>query len=778
MPAGAVSANFITEIIERDLERGAVNRVVTRFPPEPNGYAHLGHTFACNLNFALAQQYGGEFVLRMDDTNPLTERQEYVDAIRADLEWMGWRVETMRYASDDFEVMYQCAEQLIEKELAYVDSVPPEEMARLRGTVDRPGTPSPYRDRSVQENLEVFRAMRTGAHPDGAHLLRAKIDLGSPNMKLRDPGLYRILHAPHYRQGSAWCIYPLYDYAQALNDAINGVTHSLCSLEFVDNRAIYDWLLDHLEHPAFKSRPHQYEFGRRALEYTVVSKRKLRRLIETKVVGGWDDPRMPTLAAQRRRGVTPDALRAFASNIGVSRTNRTVDIGALEHAIRDDLNHRAPRVMAVLRPVRLTIQNLESDLEITMPYFPQDVVREAQDGHVPLPSGERVPAEQATRALVLTRDLYIERDDISDNPPPGYKRLTLGGRVRLRGAGVVQCTEIKSDDAGNVLEAICELLPEPQKAGGVIHWVSATHGVPFTARLYDRLFKVPNPELEAKELEDDEDSGDERDFLSFLNPDSLEETRGFIEPSVLNDPKDARYQFERNGYFWQDPVDSSPDALVFNRIITLKDNWANAVISSTTQNPNTAQGKFTVGAKHASPSQPQPTLELTAEEQAMLETLKAKGLNEADALMFARDAELRAYLEQTSDPVSSAGFVSAFGLRADAKVSPAQLSALVALVTGKSINRNTAKTVLERALETGDDPVQIIEREGLRQVSDTSSLEPIVLEVFKANPDKLEAYRGGRTGLLGFFVGEVMKRTKGAGNPGVVQALVRAKLEG
>jgi glutaminyl-tRNA synthetase len=382
-----VQPNFITEVIENDLEHKRVAGIVTRFPPEPNGYPHLGHTFACFLNYSLAQQYGGEWVLRMDDTNPLTERQEYVDAIVADLAWMGWSTPQVRYASDDFEVMHSCAVQLIEKGLAYVDSVSPIEMARNRGTVDKPGTPSAYRNRSVAENLELFASMRAGAFPDGAHLLRAKIDLANPNMKLRDPGLYRIMRATHYRQGDAWCIYPLYDFAQALNDATNGVTHSLCSLEFVDNRAIYDWLPDNLSHPALKSRPHQYEFGRRSLEYTVVSKRKLRKLLEAGFVAGWDDPRMPTIAAQRRRGVTPDAIRAFAAGIGVSRTNRTVDLGALEFAIRDDLNHRAPRVMGVLRPLKVVLTNLESEREIMIPYFPQDVVKDALDGFVPLPSG-------------------------------------------------------------------------------------------------------------------------------------------------------------------------------------------------------------------------------------------------------------------------------------------------------------------------------------------------------------------------------------------------------
>jgi glutaminyl-tRNA synthetase len=780
MSARVIQPNFITDIIDEDLEKGRVSGVVTRFPPEPNGYAHLGHTFACFLNFSLAADYAGAWVLRMDDTNPLTERLEYVEAIRGDLAWMGWETPALQFASDDFEVMYECAVQLVKKGLAYVDSVSPEVMSAQRGTVDSAGTPSPYRERGVEENLGLLERMRAGEFADGAHLLRAKIDLANPNMKLRDPGLFRILHAEHYRQGRAWCIYPLYDFAQAINDAINGVTHSLCSLEFVDNRAIYDWLLDHLTHPAFKSRPRQYEFGRRSLEYTVVSKRKLRKLVEGGFVAGWDDPRMPTLAAQRRRGVTPQALRAFAGSIGVSRTNRTVDIALLEHAIRDDLNHNAPRVMAVLRPVRLTITNLEAETNLEVAYFPQDVIKDSPDGLVPLPSGERVPPQRATRVVPLTRDLFIERDDISSNPPPGYKRLTLGGRVRLRGAGVVQCNEVIADDAGTVLEARCELVSENEKAGGVIHWVSATHGIPFEARLYDRLFKVPNPEAEAKELEDDEETGDEKDFLSFLNPNSLEVVRGVIEPSVANDPKNARYQFERNGYFWQDQADSSAERLIFNRIITLKDNWTPQTTSSdaaTKPRKTISTPETPVGAKHASPAS-QPTLELSPEEQMQFESLKSRGINDAEALILARDAELHAYLERTGEVAGASGFVIQLGLRDDSRVAPEQLAALVRLVGDGSLSRNMAKTVLERALETGESPLEIVERDGLKQVSDSNTLEPLVDEVLRAHPDKLESYRGGRTGLLGFFVGEVMKRSKGTGNPQVVQTLVKRKLEG
>ncbi len=651
-----VAPNFITETIDADLAAGRVAKIVTRFPPEPNGYAHLGHTFACNLNYSLAADYNGVWVLRMDDTNPETEKLEYVEAITNDLEWMGWKTE-VQFASDDFEVMHQCAVQLIEKGLAYVESVSADEMAKLRGTVDKPGTPSPFRERSVSENLDLFSRMRRGEFLNGKHLLRAKIDLANPNMKLRDPALYRVLHAEHYRQGKTWCIYPLYDYAQALNDAINGVTHSLCSLEFIDNKAIYDWVLENITHPALKSRPYQYEFGRRSLEYTIVSKRKLRKLIETSSVSGWDDPRMPTIAAQRRRGITPDAIRAFASGIGVSRTNRTVDIGALEYAVRDDLNTRSPRVMAVLRPLKVILENLDSPQSLELPYYPPDVINASADGLVLLPDGQCVPSEAATRAVTLTREIFIESDDFLETPTAGFKRLSLGGTVRLRGAGIIQCTNVLKSPSGDILELHCTILPEG-KASGVIHWVSADTAVSFEARLYDRLFTVPNPEQEAKQEDD-------VDFLAYLNPHSLEILHGKIEAIVLEQPANARYQFERNGYFWQDPIDSRPEALVFNRIIGLKDNWGEA-----------SKGEIHKVKREAKkPKEP----------EAALPELEVS-------------PELRA------------------------------------------------------------------------------SLEPSLYAILEANPDKVIAYKNGRLGLMGFFVGEAMKTVQGT-QPQVVQTILRGLLE-
>ncbi len=877
-----VTPNFITDIIQADVQQGRVVRVGTRFPPEPNGYAHVGHTFACLLNYGLAQDFGGRFVLRMDDTNPETERQEYADAIQHDLNWLGvdWG-KNLSYASDYFPQLHDFAVQLIQKGLAYVDSVPSDEMARSRGTVDAPGTPSPYRQRSVTENLELFDRMRAGEFPRGAHVLRAKIDLANPNMKLRDPVLYRIVHASHYRTGDTWCIYPSYDFAQALTDALDGVTHSLCSLEFIDNNAIYKWLIEHLWSETVA--PRQFEFGRRSLEYTVVSKRKLLRLVNEHHVTGWDDPRMPTISGFRRRGVTPEALRAFASGISVTRTNRTVDIAVLENAIRDDLNTRSPRVMAVLKPLRVVIENAK-DATLELPYWPQDVVKLAQSGIVKLPEDR---PENATRAVPFTPEIFIEREDFEVEPPKGFKRLTPHGKVRLRGAGVIECQSFETDDAGNVTLLHCTMLPDTEKAPGVIHWVSAGKSVPFEARLYDRLFRVPQPEAEAKELEDENDPDDTTDFLSFLNPNSLEIVTGFLEPSVLNDPVDTRYQFERLGYFCRDQ-DSNGEKIVMNKIITLRNTLRDLLESKIdlsqlepmlkkyteafqSQTKIISDPKITdeinrvvaemagirakivfdpkitdeinrvvaemagIGAKmshdlklierinrdskslgesllrsipnmdeikrnfelliKSMPNIDQINHSLSSINQIKLPTLDEleskifsyytdSGVSENEGQVLAREPKLAAYLEEAAQhgdiAALSSWVVNDLGTplrEGDVKVSPVQLAALVKMVQDGALSRNQAKTVLEKALLTGEDPAVIVEREGLKQVSDAGTLELAVNGVIAANPQKLAEYRAGRKGLLGFFVGQVMQATKGQGNPQLVQEIVKRKLE-
>jgi glutaminyl-tRNA synthetase len=555
MAGRLVSPNFITELIDADLRAGRYPAVRTRFPPEPNGYLHIGHAKSICLNFGLAIDYGGQCNLRFDDTNPETESLEYVEAMKHDIAWLGFAWAAERYASDYFARLYACAEQLITAGLAYVDSLSGEEIGDYRGTISTPGRPSPFRDRAVEENLDLFRRMRAGEFPDGAHVLRAKIDLASPNMKLRDPVLYRIVHAAHYHAGDRWVIYPLYDFAHPLSDAIEGISHSICTLEFENNRAIYDWLVEHLRGTCDlpeSPRPYQYEFARLNLDYTVLSKRKLIRLVDGGFVSGWDDPRMPTLSGLRRRGVTPEAIREFCYRIGVAKTNSRVDLATFDAAVRDDLNQRAPRVLAVARPLRVVLTNYPEGEEewLDAAYWPRDVAREG------------------TRRVPFSRDLYIEQDDFMEHPPAGYHRLVPGGRVRLRHAYVMRCDEVVKDASGRVIALQCSYEPDTlgkKPSGpavkGTIHWVSVPHATPVEMRLYDRLFSAADPDVD----------GD--DFTAALNPASLAAVSGFVEPSVRDDAPDTRYQLERLGYFWQDPRDSRPDRLVFNRIVTLRDSW-------------------------------------------------------------------------------------------------------------------------------------------------------------------------------------------------------------
>jgi glutaminyl-tRNA synthetase len=554
-----VALDFIRAKVAEDLKTGKYGgRVVTRFPPEPNGYPHIGHAKSCCLNFGIAlENEGGVCHLRFDDTNPETEDIKYVEAIKQDVRWLGfdWG-DKLFHASDYFEQLYDFAVTLIKRGRAYVDSLSEEDIREYRGTVTEAGRASPYRDRSVEENLDLFARMRAAEFQDGEHVLRAKIDMAHPNMLMRDPVLYRIRHASHYRRGDAWCIYPLYDFTHCLSDAIEGITHSLCTLEFENNRALYDWVLDNvgIEPP----RPEQTEFARLDLDYTVLSKRKLIRLVDEGHVSGWDDPRMPTIAGLRRRGVTPEAIRDFCDMIGVDKVNSRVDIAKLEYAIRNDLNQRAPRVLCVLRPLKVTITNFpEGEVEwLDASYWPHDVPR------------------QGSRPLPFSREIYIEREDFMEDPPKKFFRLAPGREVRLRHSYVIKCEEaVKDPESGALTELRCTYDPDTlsgppadgRKVKGTIHWVSASHALPCQVRLYDRLFKTPDP--------DDVPEGG--DFTANLNPDSLVVLPGaLIEPSVADDPPGARYQFERQGYFISDPLDSKPGALVFNRTVTLRDSWA------------------------------------------------------------------------------------------------------------------------------------------------------------------------------------------------------------
>ncbi len=555
-PEASDHLDFLREIVRRDTLSGRYgDRVVTRFPPEPNGYLHIGHAKSVCLNFGIARENGGVCHLRFDDTNPETEDMTYVESIMRDIRWLGFDWEDrLFFASDYFEKLYEFAVRLIRDGKAYVDSLNEEEIRRYRGTVTEPGRESPYRGRSVEENLDLFAGMRAGKFPDGAHVLRARGDMSARNMKMRDPLLYRIRHATHYRRGDEWCIYPMYDFAHPLSDAIEDITHSICTLEFENNRAVYDWLLDNLfEEP----RPHQYEFARLNLDYTIMSKRKLLTLVEEGLVSGWDDPRMPTIAGMRRRGYTPGGIRLFAARIGVDKANSRVSMELLENAIRDDLNARAPRVMAVLRPLKVTITNYpEGKVEwLKAPYWPRDIDREG------------------SREVPLSREVYIERTDFLEDPPDDWIRLRPGGEVRMRNAYFIRCEGVDRDpDSGEVTGLSCTYDPESlgapskgaRKKTTAIQWVSAAHALPVDVRLYDRLFTVADPE----------NAGDGKTFQDCLNPRSLEIVRGcLVEPSLAKASPGEPFQFLRNGYFVADEVDSRPGAPIFNRIVDLKDRY-------------------------------------------------------------------------------------------------------------------------------------------------------------------------------------------------------------
>ena len=540
--------NCITQIIDEDLASGKHKSVHTRFPPEPNGYLHIGHAKSICLNFGLAKEYNGLCNLRFDDTNPVKEDVEYVDSIKADVEWLGFKWEgEPRYASDYFDALYGYAIELIEKGLAYVDELSPDQMREYRGTLTEPGKNSPYRDRSIEENLALFERMKNGEFAEGTLSLRAKIDMASPFMVMRDPVLYRIKFASHHQTGDKWCIYPMYDFTHCISDAIERITHSLCTLEFQDNRRLYDWVLENIsiERPL----PHQYEFSRLNLEGTLTSKRKLLKLVNDGIVDGWNDPRMPTISGLRRRGYTPASLREFCRRIGVTKQDNVVEYSALEACIREDLNENAPRAMAVIDPVRVVIENFEGEETLTAPNHPNR-------------------PELGERQLPFTKELYIDRADFREEANKQYKRLVLGKEVRLRNAYVIKAERVEKDANGEITTIFCTYDPETlgknpadgRKVKGVIHWVSAVHNHPAEFRLYDRLFTVPNPGA-AEEIE------------SVLNPTSLVVKHGFVEQSLANAEPEKGYQFEREGYFCADNKDSRPEHLVFNLTVSLKEGF-------------------------------------------------------------------------------------------------------------------------------------------------------------------------------------------------------------
>ena len=550
MSSSPAVSNFIRTIIDADLSSGKHRSIVTRFPPEPNGYLHVGHAKSICLNFGLAQDYHGRCNLRFDDTNPEKENAEYAQSIQDDVRWLGFQWSgSVHWASDYFDALYDFAAELINRGLAYVDDLTPEQMREYRGSLTQPGKNSPNRDRAVAENLDLFTRMKNGEFADGAMVLRAKIDMASPNINLRDPVIYRIKRAHHIRTGDTWCIYPMYDYTHCISDALEGITHSICTLEFEDHRPLYDWVLDNITIPC---HPRQYEFSRLELHYTITSKRKLLQLVNEKKVSGWDDPRMPTIQGMRRRGYTPEGIREFAKRIGVSKSENSVDMAIMESAIREDLELRAPRMMAIIHPLKVSITNADGAQ-----------TREA-DFHPNVP-------ELGKRVVPFSKELLIEADDFAEVPPPGWKRLTPGGEIRLRHSYVMRCDEAVKDAEGKVIELKCSIdhdtlgkNPEGRKVKGVIHFLSREHALPAEIRLYDRLFTVPEP-----------DGDKDRDFLEFLNPHSLEVVQGWVESAVKDAAPETHYQFERLGYFVTDRRDHQPGGKpVFNRTVTLRDSWS------------------------------------------------------------------------------------------------------------------------------------------------------------------------------------------------------------
>lgn len=780
-----VRHNFIKDIIDADLESGKVDSVVTRFPPEPNGYLHIGHAKSICLNFGLAQDYQGRCHLRFDDTNPLTEDTEYVESIQNDVRWLGWEWDgETRFASDYFEWMYELAERLISKGKAYVDSQDVDAIREQRGTISEHGTNSPYRDRPIEESLDLFRRMRAGEFGDGEHVLRAKIDMTSPNILMRDPLLYRIRHATHHRTGDDWCIYPMYDYAHCLEDAYEHVTHSICTLEFENNRELYDWVIEETETPA---RPHQYEFARLAITYTVMSKRKLLKLVQEGKVSGWDDPRMPTIAGMRRRGVTPEAIRDFCDRIGVAKANSTVDLALYEFCVRDDLNMKVRRVMAVHEPLKVVVTNWEDGKVdwLDASYYPHDV---------PLEGSRKIP---------FTRELYIEREDFSENPPKDYYRLAPGREVRLRYGYYLTCDEVVKDDSGEVVELRCSIDPESRggdtpdgrKVSGTIHWVSATESKKAEIRLYDRLFAVPNPGTDP-----------DVDFMDELNPDSLQVLEGWVEPSVAEDAPGTRYQFERNGYYMTDPVDHEPGSkLVFNRVVTLRDSWAKrekeaqkakeeaiaaerAAEKARQKAAKAAEGDDT--SKRPASYYRDNRREEDPALAARLESYQNElGLeyDDADLLSgFAGNAEFfEAAIEAYDAPKSLAKWLVNDLLHllddepdwSELKFGPAEVAALVKMIDDDRITAQSSEVVRDELMANGGDPEAIVAEQGLEKIADTGALEALVDDAMANNPAMVEKYRNGTTSLVGFFIGQVMKATSGSADAEVVRGIVQEKLD-
>ena len=746
------SKNFLQTVVEKDLQSGKNKEIVTRFPPEPNGFPHIGHAKSIFINFGIARDYDGHCNLRMDDTNPTKEDTAYVAALKDAVIWLGYEWEgNVRFTSDYFAQIHEYAIKLIKTGKAYVDSVDEEEMRELRGTVTEAGKHSKYASRTVEENLDMFERMRKGEFQDGEHVLRAKIDMSAPNMKMRDPLMYRIRHAEHFRTGSEWCIYPMYDFAHCLSDYIEGVSHSICTLEFENNRDIYNWVLDTLE--LNPPRPYQYEFARLGINYTVMSKRKLLELVEGNYVSGWDDPRLPTIAGLRRKGYTPESIVTFCDQVGIAKANSMVDVAQLEFTIRDDLNPKVPRVMCVLDPLKVTIENYEgSGEELDASYYPDDVPKEG------------------TRKLPFSREIYIERDDFEENPPKGYFRLTPEQPVRLKHGYIIACKELIKDSDGKITEIKAEYYPTSQsgsdtsgiKVKSAIHWVSGDKAKKVEVRLYDRLYSSEMPEG----IED-------------LNPNSLQVIKdALIEPAVVTEKPDERFQFERQGYFFADPIDYTDEKPVYNKIVGLKDSWGKKR-KATPPKPQIKEKKVQIDGA---------VVAMTPEQESLFaryrETLK---LNSEVANTLARDADLSAFFEEAlsvlHSPVNLANIITNEVAREikqsgkeSLKFTPKQIAELIKMVDDTTISNKIAKQLFEEMVTSGENPVKIVESKGLVQISDPEIIGSMIDAVIEKNPDNVEKFRAGNKKLLGFFVGQVLKATGGKANPKIVNQLLAQKL--
>ncbi len=765
------SVDFIRTIVNEDLKtRKNGERVVTRFPPEPNGYLHIGHAKSICLNFGLAKEYpNAKCHLRFDDTDPAKEEVVYAESIKEDVRWLGfdWG-DNLFHASDYFEALYDYAVELIKKGKAYVCDLSEDEIRKYRGTVTEAGQNSPYRERSIDENLALFARMRACEFEEGYCVLRAKIDMAAPNMKMRDPLLYRIRHVEHPRTGNQWCIYPMYDFAHGLSDSIEKITHSLCTLEFENNRELYDWVLDEL---ALESHPQQIEFARLNINYTVMSKRKLLELVESGHVSSWDDPRLPTISGLRRRGYTPESIRKFCDSVGIAKSNSVVDMAQLEYCIRDDLNMKARRVMAVLNPLKVILDNYPEDQIETLdaPYYPHDI---------PL---------EGSRSVPFAREIYIERDDFMVEPPKNFYRLAPGREVRLRYAYCIRCESVEQDENGEIIALHCSYDPETRsgtapsgrKVKGTIHWVSAEDAVDAEVRLYDRLLSVESP-----------GSGKGSEFLNALNPTSLQVlTACKLESSLAEAKPGESFQFERQGYFCVDTVDSTPGHPVFNRTVALRDSWAKEI--KTPPTPSTqpkASSKTPVNKKKS--GVPVPTAKkLEPKVEKRLETYQNDlGLAYDDAILLAESDDMAAFFEaalQHHDNIKGiANWINNELLRViketpleELSITPPQIARLVALMDDKTLSNKMGKDVFAVMITEGGNPETIIDEKGWRQITDPQALEPVIQQVLSDNPEPLAQYRTGNTNLFGFFVGQVMKATQSKADPKLLNELLKKQLD-